>query len=204
MVKKSRFAVKKVGEKSHNQFDAMEEEKEEQTGDMDKQQNVQSSKEWVEETIGKDTRSSKENESGVADKGEKGKTTNNGNDMTTPDNRNYRQKGVTNMNVERVQTEVDTENQRLEISQVESMHIRSTRIKKTTVHNTLSERNHNDLRELSNLFEETEAQSQHSQNSEEDEDMEVSIQHICMAGDLSPRHTDNLKNRAKKNDFLEH
>ncbi|KAH0696109.1 hypothetical protein KY290_013470 [Solanum tuberosum] len=49
-----------------------------------------------------------------------------------------------------------------------------------------------------NLIEDNEEELQLRKETEEDEDMKYNIQQISKAGDLSPRHTDDLKDGAKK------
>ncbi|WMV54243.1 hypothetical protein MTR67_047628 [Solanum verrucosum] len=50
----------------------------------------------------------------------------------------------------------------------------------------------------SDLIEEYEGEMQNKKDTEEDADIEFNIQQISKADDLSPRHTDNLKNGARK------
>uniref|UniRef100_M1DJV0 Uncharacterized protein n=1 Tax=Solanum tuberosum TaxID=4113 RepID=M1DJV0_SOLTU len=49
-----------------------------------------------------------------------------------------------------------------------------------------------------NLIEDEEEVIQHKKDTEEDEDMDYNIQQISKAGDLSPRHTNSLKYKARK------
>ncbi|KAH0658017.1 hypothetical protein KY289_026765 [Solanum tuberosum] len=48
------------------------------------------------------------------------------------------------------------------------------------------------------LIEEEEGEIQNKKDTEEEEDIDFNIQQISKAGDLSPRHTDSLKNGARK------
>ncbi|KAH0658163.1 hypothetical protein KY289_026911 [Solanum tuberosum] len=48
------------------------------------------------------------------------------------------------------------------------------------------------------LIEEEDEVLQHKRDIEEDEDIEYNIQQISKAGDLSPKHTNSLKNGARK------
>ncbi|KAG5600048.1 hypothetical protein H5410_031418 [Solanum commersonii] len=48
------------------------------------------------------------------------------------------------------------------------------------------------------LIEEEDEVLKHKRDIQENEDIEYKIQHISKAGDLSPRHTNSLKNGARK------
>uniref|UniRef100_M1DQP4 Syne-1B n=1 Tax=Solanum tuberosum TaxID=4113 RepID=M1DQP4_SOLTU len=54
------------------------------------------------------------------------------------------------------------------------------------------------LKKAPDLMEEREDQIQEKRELEKDENMEYNIQQISKAGDLSPRHTDSLKNGTKR------
>lgn len=52
------------------------------------------------------------------------------------------------------------------------------------------------------MIEEFEEEIQNRKNAEGDDNLEENIQHISIAGDLSPRHTSSLKSRAKKERYI--
>ncbi|KAH0679661.1 hypothetical protein KY284_020746 [Solanum tuberosum] len=72
------------------------------------------------------------------------------------------------------------------------------------VENNHAELEHNmevvvtDIMKGPKLIEEEDEVLQHRKDTEEDEDMEYNIQQISKAGDLSPRHTNSLKQGARK------